>query len=236
MTLTELLDQIQLRLGQNRNSTGWQAQRDVVLAFVANSAALLDEEFRDRLRFVPNVLIEGAQMGEYDKAESITTYKAPDDCDPLRIKNLSVKWSGLWHTLPRGISDNMRNYAYASTPTFIAWDVIECGEIEVWPHPTEFHEIRISYTRKANKYYEEEGCVDMDPELLIMLTLSAALPHYGRDGTKNDMRLNKHLGNIKAKQLDNVRYNKAHGNKHRQGTPDYADMVYTTPYAPGSSV
>ena len=229
MTVTQALDSMQLRLGMNRNSVGWDTQREVVLAFMSNSAALLDEEFRDRLRYTPSVLLKPAQKGHYDDAETISSYYPPEDAD--RIESLSVEWSGLWHTLPKGITSSMRNYAYASTPTYIAWDIIEGGEIEVWPHPTEMHPVRVAYHRKANSYYEELGCLDMDPELLMMMTLSTALPHYGRDGSKNDMRLNKHLGNIKAKQMISLRYNKARV-AARGGTPDAADSIYTVPYSP----
>lgn len=232
MTVTQLLDQIQLRLGMNRDSVGWNTQREVILGMVANSAAMLDADFRDRLRYVPNVLLKPAQQGSYDEAESITTYAIPDDCDPHYIDDLSVKWSSLWHTIPKGITQNMRNYAYASTPTYIAWDVIECGEIEVWPHPTEMHPVRINYTRKPNNYYTEEGCVDMDQELLIMLTLDTAMPHYGRDPAANNRHLNRHLGNIRAKQLKGLKFNAAQNGRMRKGSPDYADMVYTVPYTP----
>ena len=181
------------------------------------------------MRYVPNVLLVKSQLGDYSDPESITTYKAPADCDPTRIDALSVLWSGIWHTLKRGISQDMRDDAFSATTTFLAWDVIECGDIELWPHPVEEHQVRISYTRSPNAYQDEAGCTDMDEQLLIMLTLDTAIPFYGRpDADMNNRHLNRHLGNIRAKQLHGKRFfMNTLGPK--AGTPDHADIVYAYP-------
>ena len=229
MKTADLLDDIQYELGMFKDSAGWNAQRPVVLRKLKTAADLLDEDFRDRLRFVPNVPIEVAQTGSYDDPETITTYRVPDDCDPQKIDSLSVQWSGLWHPLRQGITQMMRDDAYQASTTYIAWDVIECGEIEVWPHPTTPHPIRISYYRNPNDYTDEEGCADMDSTLLNLLTLDQCAPRYlPNDVDSINRKLNRHLGNVRYKQLNNLRFFKGR-DPYRGGTPDDADRIYLYP-------
>ena len=234
MRVKDLLDDVMFELEFMENSDGWRAQRPVILRKLKTAADLLDEDFRDRLRFVPNVLLEIAQTGTYDEPESITTYKVPEDCDPQHIDALSTEWSGLWHPLPQGISQAMRDDAYQASPTYIAWDVIECGEIEVWPHPdASAHRLRISYYRNTNDYSTEEGCVDMDSTLLNLMTLDQCVPKYGnksRDEIASiNRKLNRHIGNIRAKQLQNKRFSKVDRRFRIDGSPDAADRIYLYP-------
>lgn len=229
MKVSDLMDKIMLRLAMMKDSTGWNTQRIVVLGMLETITALMDKEFRDRLRFVPNVILEPSQRGNYHDGETITTYKLPDDVDPFRIDSLSTLWSGIWHTVPRGISQNMRDNAYAATPTYSAWDIIQGGEVEVWPHPTTMHTVRISYHRRPADYTSEDQCVDMDAQLLLLMTLNTAIPFYGRpDGESNNAMLNKHLGNIKSDQIGGQRFHKAPV-APRAGTPDHADQIYSWP-------
>ena len=229
MLISDLLDDVQYELGQFRDSSGWVSQRPVVLRKLKTAADLLDEDFRDRLRMVPNVLLTPSQIGSYDDPESLTTYKVPADCDPQKIDSLSVQWSGLWHPLRQGITQMMRDDAYQASTTYIAWDVIECGEIELWPHPVSPHPVRISYYREPNDYTDEEGCADMDHTLLNLLTLDQCVPFYGRpDADSINRKLNRHLGNIRAKQMQNMRFFRGRDN-YRGGTPDSADRLYLYP-------
>lgn len=229
MNTSDLLDDIQLELGMMQDSAGWNAQRPVVLRKLRTAASLLDEDFRDRLRFVPNVLLEGASLGNYDEPEALTAYTVPEDCDPQKIDSLSVQWSGLWHVVPQGISQTMRDNAYQASSTYLAWDVIECGQIEVWPHPTEFLPVRISYYRKPNDYTDDTGCVDMDPTLLNLMTLDQCAPIYARgDVDSINRKLNRHMGNVRYKQLHNQRFFSGKG-PFRGGTPDSADVIYLYP-------
>jgi hypothetical protein len=230
MTVTELLDTIQRRCGQMQDSIGWTTQRAVIKDFVASAAAMIDNDFRDRLRYVPNKLLVVATEGSYENPEDITSYTVPADCDPNYIDDLSVLWSGIWFPINRGITQSMRDDAYTTTNTFLAWDVIECGDIELWPHPEDTQQVRISYTRKPNSYLEETGCVDMDSQLLIMLTLDSVLPFYGRDAKDidaNNRHLNRYIGNIRAKQLNGKRFRKQ--TSSRPGSPDHADLIYRFP-------
>jgi len=229
MKISDLLDDVQFELGMMEKSLGWDMQRPVVLRKLRTAVSLLDEDFRDRLRLVPNVLLTVAQEGTYDDPETITTYKVPDDCDPQKIDSLSVQWSGLWHPLRQGITQMMRDDAYQASTTYIAWDVIECGEIELWPHPTTPHPCRISYYRKPNDYSTETGCVDMDSTLLNLLTLDQCIPFFGRpDADSVNRKLNRHLGHIRAKQMQNLRFFKGR-DPYRSGTPDSADRIYLYP-------
>jgi len=229
MKLTDLLDDIQYELGQFKDSAGWNAQRPVVLRKLKTAVSLLDEDFKDRLKFVPNVLLVNEVIGTYDNPETLTLYKVPADCDPQKIDSLSVQWSGLWHPLRQGITQMMRDDAYQASTTYIAWDVTECGRIEAWPHPTEAHPIRISYYRKPNDYSNEEGCIDMDAALLNLLTLDQCAPRYiPNDVDSINRKLNRHLGNIRAKQMQNLRFFKGRDN-YRGGTPDAADRIYIYP-------
>lgn len=229
MKTKDLLDDIQLELGMMQDSTGWKAQRPVVLRKLKTAVSLLDEDFRDRLRYVPNVLLENASIGTYDEPESITTYNVPADCDPQKIDTLSVQWSGLWHPLRQGITQQMRDDAYQASSTYIAWDVIECGQIEAWPHPVSAHPIRISYYRRPNGYQDETGCIDMDATLLNLMTLDQCAPIYARnDADSINRKLNRHMGNIRAKQLQNTRF-LARPDPYRRGTPDSADRIYLYP-------
>ena len=230
MIVKDLMDTIQYRLGQQKDSTGWVAQRPIIMGMIQTTVAMLDNEFRYRLRYVPNVLLEPATKSTYEDHEGISSYHPPPDCDPAWITDLSALWSGIWHHVPKGITQSMRDNAYTANPTFSGWDIIECGEIEVWPHPTDFHKVRVSYTRLPIDYTDEDQCVDMDAQLLIMLTLDTAIPFYGRpDAEMNNRHLNRHLGNIKAKQLTGVRYSKNQVGVPKPGTPDWADQIYGWP-------
>jgi len=229
MKVEQLLDTIQQRLGMMKGSVGWETQRPIVMGMVDTTAALLDDDFRDRLRYVPNIMLCPAQVGKYDDAETVTSYKVPSDCDPFYIDALSVQWSGVWYPLTRGINQSMRDDAYQATTTYYAWDIMECGEIEVLPHPVEAHPVRISYTRKPSNYQDEDSYTDMDDQLLIMLTLDTAIPFYGRpDGEVNNRHLNRHLGNIRAKQINGKRFFKGQSPAGR-GTPGAADLIYAYP-------
>jgi len=229
MRVTELLDDVMYELDFFKGSVGWDAQRPVILRKLNTAASLLDEDFRNRLRFVPNVLLDNLTIGTYDDPEAITTYKPPADCDPQKIDTLSVQWSGLWHPLRQGITQTMRDDAYQASTTYIAWDVIECGDIELWPHPTIAHPVRISYYRKPNKYVNEDGCADMDATLLNLLTLDQCAPRFKpSDMDSINRKLNRHLGNIRAKQLQNSRFFKGK-DPYRGGTPDDADRIYLYP-------
>ena len=232
-TVKTLLDTIQLRVGQLPDSTAWQVQRPQVLTMVHTSLAMLDNEFRDRLRYVPNVLLEPAMRSTYEDHEGISAYHPPPDCDPAWITDLSALWSGIWHNVPKGITQSMRNNAYVANPTFSGWDIIECGQIEVWPHPTEYHKIRVSYTRAPSSYLEDDDCVDMDFQLLLMLTLDIALPRYklpADEQAMNNRHLNRHLGNIRAKHLNGYRFNKSQvRGTNNPNSPDAADAIYSWP-------
>jgi hypothetical protein len=229
MRTTELLDDIQYELGMMENSVGWNTQRPVVLRKLRTSADLLEADFRDRLRFVPNVLLKNDTVGNYDDPESLTTYTVPHDCDPQRISSLSVEWTGIWHPIRQGITQQMRDDAYALSTTYIAWDVTECGRIEAWPNPVEALPLRISYYRKPNDYRDEEGCIDMDATLLNLLTLDQCIPFYKRpDADSVNRKLNRHLGNIRAKQIQNQRFFVGIDD-YRGGTPNAADQIYCLP-------
>jgi len=221
-----------MRLGMTPGSAGWIAQRPVVQDMLITSVDMLDDAFRDRLRFVPNRLLTPLALGEYDLLETVTAYKVPDDCEPHYIENLSTLWSGVWHTVPKGITDSMRNCAYAFSGTYDAWDIIECGEIELWPHSGEALSCRISYTRKPIDYTDESECIDMDRQLLILLTLDTAIPYYNRpDADATNRHLNRHMMAIKAKQLRGLKYNKRQRGRVG-GTPDAADRLYAYPVRP----
>lgn len=235
-TVSDVLDQVQLRLGQQKDSTGWNTQRPVVHGMLDTSVTLLSDEFRNRSRFVVNQELEPKQLGDYDQLDALTTYSLPDDCDPAYISALSALWSGVWHTVPKGITQNMRDSAYTANPTFTAWDIVECNRIELWPHPSPSYlpKVRISYTKVPTDYSDENDCIDLDFQLLVLLTLDTAIPFYGRPYAEmNNRHLNRHLGNLRAKELNGVRYVKG-GQRPRLGTPDAADFVYSQIYRPAS--
>lgn len=229
-TVADVLDSVQLRLGMTRDSMGWVTQRPVVHDMLVGAVEMLDDAYRDRNRYVPTRLLTPNTQGAYNEPETLTTYRVPENCDPDYIDSLSVLYSGVWTRIPKGITDSMRNDAYSPGATFSAWDVIECDEIELWPHVTDDPpSVRISYTRKPIDYTDEDSCLDTDRQLLIMLTLDSAIPFYGRpDAEANNRHLNRHLQSIRAKQLKGLRYTVGAG-RNRGNTPDRADLVYAHP-------
>lgn len=227
--VSDVLDSIQLRLGMLKNSDGWLLNRPIVHDYLKGAVDLLYNDYRDELLLVPNRLLTPKEVGSYDEPESVSTFEVPDECDPQRIVNLSVQYSGDWHVIDRGISDWMRASAHTAQHTYTAWDVIECGEIEVWPHTVTPMPVRATFYRKPIDYSNEDECIDMNPELLILMTLEPANDHYGRPGTEgNNRRLNRHLGNLKAKQYGNQRFFK-NGGMNRGPVPDDGDEIYRWP-------
>lgn len=224
-----ILDRIQLRLGMMKNSTGWLTERPRVKGELATVASLIDHDFPDRWRFVPNIILEPKAFSMYEDDEGVTAYYTPDDCDVFRIESISVKYANLWTPLDRGISQAMRDAYLPGTPYFTSWDVMECGDIEVWPHPTNDLPVRASYYRLPTDYMNEQSYIDIDPELLVLGTLSSCAPMYRRPDVEAIMaQFNTHIGNIRSEQLNGMRFVKG-GRVRGTGTPDAADRVYQVP-------
>lgn len=233
MTLGEVLDAAQLRLGMMKDSLGWNTQRPVVLQFLHSAVQLLEADFADRLRYRPNVLIEPLEVGRYDNPESITAYELPDGADAFHIEKVSALYSGIWHTLERGITQDMRDTPFSPGDTFTRWDIVDGPALELWPNPGRPHRVRLSYyVTPMDILTADEACpVDMDPELLVLMTLNQAAPYFGRPDTESIRNhLNAYLANKRSEQLKGLRFVK--GDRRRLArTPDDLDLAYLYPGA-----
>lgn len=101
----------------------------------------------------------------------------PDDCNPERIKAISVLRGDVWSPpLPRGISPTMYT-TQTSMPSWPQrWEPYE--QIEIFPEADQAYSLRIFYIKNLSAFVANDDTSDIDGDLIFTLAAAAAKAHY----------------------------------------------------------
>lgn len=103
-------------------------------------------------------------------------YDFPTDLPLDRVESVSVKWSGRWHCLERGIDVGHYN-AYDSdadvrVDPVLRWAPYETSQFEVWPMPAtnDAQVVRFSGIRTLNPLVNDSDTCDLDADLIVLFS------------------------------------------------------------------
>jgi hypothetical protein len=101
-------------------------------------------------------------------------YDFPTDLALDRVESVSVKWSGRWHCIERGIDVGLYN-AFDSdvdvrTDPVLRWAPYETSQFEVWPMPatTGAQTIRFCGIRALNPLVNDSDTCDLDADMIVL--------------------------------------------------------------------
>ena len=184
-TLKQLRDELSVRLG-------FGAQNGQI------NAPLLNSFLRSANAQI--WLVSDWLHGRKDFEVALTTpwqfMAYPTDCEPGFISSISVKVSGKWVPLFRGIDDVMRSAITAAPyPTRYDENANDAGlsKIEFWPVSTQNSTIRINFEAQPTSFVKDTDRASVPDEMVFMHALVNAKLHYRQPD-----------GQGYASQLDNM--------------------------------
>lgn len=166
--------------------------------------------------------------GRKDYEGSLTTpwqfISYPTGCEPGFIRSISVKVSGQWVPLTRGINDAMRSaVTSASYPTHYDENAndADVSKVEVWPISTANVDYRIEFEAQPSAFTKDTDRSSVPDELVFLHALVNAKLHYRQpDGEGYSSQLNNLLDTYKTRNF---------GRKVFGPTPKSPDPYETTP-------
>lgn len=116
-------------------------------------------------------------------------YDFPEDLNLERVTSVEVRYGGLWLPLHRGISNDELNNCDSDNDQrrdpVARWDVSYTGpveQMEVWPLPATFYELRITGIRKLKPLVQASDMADLDDQLIVCYAAGELL-----GGAKNEL-------------------------------------------------
>lgn len=137
-------------------------------------------------------------------------YDFPTDLALDRLESVTVKWSGRWHGLARGIDVGIYN-AYDSdadvrTDPVLRWAPYETTQFEVWPMPAtdDVQTIRFRGIRTLNPLVDDADTCDLDADLLVLFA-AAELAADGKSPRAEALarRANAHYAKLRQRAEHN---------------------------------
>jgi hypothetical protein len=122
----------------------------------------------------------------------------PDDCNPERIKALSILNGNVWGPpLRKGIHPELYTTQNNGGPPY-RWEPYE--QIELWPRANQEYSLRIFYVKNLDPLSLDSHRTTIDSDLVYTLALADAKAHYRHpDAPSFQTRAEAMLSRLKAK-------------------------------------
>lgn len=186
-TLGEMRSEIQTRLGFGMAGSAGVVNSPLIDSFLNDAQEQLYQAFD---------WLEKNGVHERSTGANQQFYDYPDDCDPDRIHNISLKWGGRWHILKEGISPTQRDTASSSIPTRYE----RRDQIELWPAPkTATLTIRFEYSKDMVRMVASGDRTTIPSHMVFLMALFNAKAHYRQpDSAAYGSQLEGLLSKLKA--------------------------------------
>ena len=188
-TLGEIRADIQVRLG-----FGMSGQAGIV------NSPLIDSMIRSAQEqlYLQYDFTELKAVFERSTGETQAYYDYPANCNAERIYNFSVKWSGRYIGLKRGIEIEHRNVTTTGVPQ--RYELRD--QIEVWPVPDSVnYMLRFEYIKTLSPLVSNSDRTVIPSELVFLHALANAKSHYGdSDAATYTSQLDAALIKLKQRQ------------------------------------
>lgn len=192
-TLGEIRADIQVRLG-----FGMSGQAGIV------NSPLIDSMIRSAQEqlYLQYDFTEMKAVYERATGEAQTYYDYPANCNAERITEFSVKWSGRYIALKRGIEIENRNVNTSGVPQ--RYELRD--QIELWPVPdSQNYTLRFEYVKVLAPLVQNSDRTSLPSELVMLHALANAKSHYGdTDAATYTAQLDSALTKLKQRQRRTV--------------------------------